>query len=245
MTALGVRLIGLDRPGIGRSTAKSGARILDWPDDVAEVADQLGLAHFAVEGVSGGGPFALACALRMPDRLTGCALISSVPPIALLRQAGPWSQRALWSALELLPERLDRQILLLSMRPFAKAGPTETEAILMRSAHQLGPADQRLVSSPEIRSLFVQAVVESYRQGLGANLEQAITLVKPWGFAPKEIAFERVFLWHGEQDRIMSVGPARLLARALPHCTATFYPDEGHLSLLANHADTIMNSLRE
>jgi pimeloyl-ACP methyl ester carboxylesterase len=49
---LGVRLISLDRPGIGRSDPKPGYRLLDWPDDVVEVADQLGIEQFAVEGFS-------------------------------------------------------------------------------------------------------------------------------------------------------------------------------------------------
>jgi pimeloyl-ACP methyl ester carboxylesterase len=51
-------------------------------------------------------------------------------------------------------------------------------------------------------------------------------------------------LWHGEQDRIMSVAPARQLAQALPHCQATFYPDTGHLSTVVAHADDIMGALR-
>ncbi len=52
------------------------------------------------------------------------------------------------------------------------------------------------------------------------------------------------FLWHGEQDRVMPVAPVRLLARALPHCTATFYPDEGHFSTVANHVQDIFSALR-
>src|SRR5438034_5687946 len=73
---LGVRLMSLDRPGIGGSDPKPGYRLLDWPDDVVEVADQLGIEQFAVEGLSGGAPFALACAYKIPHRLTGCSLIS-------------------------------------------------------------------------------------------------------------------------------------------------------------------------
>src|SRR5690242_21633757 len=65
---VGVRLIGLDRPGIGRSDAKAGYRLLDWPDDVVEVAEALGIERFAVEGLSGGGPYALACAYKTPHR---------------------------------------------------------------------------------------------------------------------------------------------------------------------------------
>ncbi len=57
------------------------------------------------------------------------------------------------------------------------------------------------------------------------------------------ITFEPLFLWQGEQDRVMPAAAARLLAQALPHCTATFYPDEGHLSTLVNHVQEIWQAL--
>src|SRR5262252_5487282 len=81
-----LRLIALDRPGIGYSDPKPGDRLLDWPSDVAEAADQLGIVRFAVQGMSAGGPYALACAHALPDRVSACSLVSAVPPpgIALL-----------------------------------------------------------------------------------------------------------------------------------------------------------------
>lgn len=98
---LAVRLIGLDRPGIGRSAARTDYRRLDWPADVAEVADQVGLERFAVEGLSGGGPYALACADHIPQRLTACGLIS---PAAgpFIKQAGTAALRAaVWMVVHL------------------------------------------------------------------------------------------------------------------------------------------------
>jgi pimeloyl-ACP methyl ester carboxylesterase len=59
----------------------------------------------------------------------------------------------------------------------------------------------------------------------------------------EEVTFEKIFLWQGEQDRVMPVALARLLAQALPHCTATFYPNEGHLSTFVNHAQDIWKAL--
>ena len=64
----GLRLIGVDRPGMGLSSFQAGRRLLDWPDDVAALAQHLHLDHFAVVGVSGGGPYALAS--RRPARQT-------------------------------------------------------------------------------------------------------------------------------------------------------------------------------
>jgi len=59
-----VRMICIDRPGMGLSTFQPGRRMLDWPADVAALADALGIGRFAVGGVSGGGPYAAVCALR-------------------------------------------------------------------------------------------------------------------------------------------------------------------------------------
>ncbi|MEJ2386166.1 MAG: alpha/beta hydrolase, partial [Chromatiaceae bacterium] len=81
--AEGARVIAIDRPGYGDSDYQPGRAILDWPADVAAVADQLELERFSVIGVSGGGPYALACAARLPERLSACALVCALGPIYL------------------------------------------------------------------------------------------------------------------------------------------------------------------
>src|SRR5262245_62111525 len=58
-----VRLIGIDRPGYGRSTHQGGRRYCDWPADVLAVADELGIGRFGILAYSTGGPYAIACAL--------------------------------------------------------------------------------------------------------------------------------------------------------------------------------------
>jgi pimeloyl-ACP methyl ester carboxylesterase len=69
---------------------------LDWPDIVVDVANQLGYGKFAVEGVSGGGAYAMACAYKIPNKLTACGIISTVPPGDLMSKTGPRYLRALW-----------------------------------------------------------------------------------------------------------------------------------------------------
>jgi pimeloyl-ACP methyl ester carboxylesterase len=129
------------------------------------------------------------------------------------------------------------------MRKGATATEAETEQTLVRNGARLGAGDQRVITMPEVRRRYAQSVVESYRQGMQANVEEALLLAKRWAFRVEDLPFERIFLWHGEQDRIMPVAPARLLARALPHCTATYYPDTGHLSTVVTHARDILNAL--
>ena len=72
---LGLRVIAIDRPGFGRSDYLARRTIGDWPDDVAAVAERLGLERFAVVGVSGGGPYAAACAARLAPRLTAVGIV--------------------------------------------------------------------------------------------------------------------------------------------------------------------------
>jgi pimeloyl-ACP methyl ester carboxylesterase len=60
--AKGIRLMALDRPGMGLSDHQPRRALVDWPDDVIEVAAALRLDRFAVLGISGGGPYAAVCA---------------------------------------------------------------------------------------------------------------------------------------------------------------------------------------
>ena len=86
----GIRLIALDRPGYGLSDPLPGRTLLDWPRDVAAAADALGLGRFAVAGVSGGAPYAAACAALLKDRVMGLALICGIaPPGKAGKPAGP------------------------------------------------------------------------------------------------------------------------------------------------------------
>src|SRR5204862_12764 len=76
-----VRVVTPDRPGIGGSDPSPGRRVLDWADDVAALADRLELDRFAVLGHSGGGPFAAACAHRLPDRVSALGIACGFAPM--------------------------------------------------------------------------------------------------------------------------------------------------------------------
>ncbi len=206
------------------------------------MADQLGIERFAVEGISAGGPYALACAYKIPHQLTACGLVSTVSPGNLVRRAGTGWMRAMWWMGAQFPWLLRLYVPL--VQRLMGSDEASIEKYLVRYAARLGAADQRLLGNPEIRGPLVHAMAESFRQGEQAGLETALAEVRPWGFQVEQVAFEKLFVWHGEQDRIMPVAPVRLLAQALPHCTATFYPDEGHFSTIANHVQEILSRLR-
>ena len=85
-SSVGARLIAIDRPGFGASDACPGRTILGWPDDVRDLADHLELDAFRVLGVSGGAPYALACAYRLEPRVHSVALVSGLGPPECLSQ---------------------------------------------------------------------------------------------------------------------------------------------------------------
>jgi pimeloyl-ACP methyl ester carboxylesterase len=232
--SVGVRLIGMDRPGIGNSDPAPGRALTDWPDDVAQVADRLGIERFAVEGFSAGGAYALACAHRIADRLTGCGLISSICPPELVRQAAPGWMRAGWWIGAHRPELLLR--VMRTLMPDSPSDESSAERRLRRIESWLARPDRQVLGQSRIRRPLLRAMMESRRQGAQANRREILALVRGWNVPIGQIALRSVFMWHGEDDRLTPIGPARLLAAGLPHCCATFYPGEGHFSTLANHA---------
>jgi pimeloyl-ACP methyl ester carboxylesterase len=239
--AAGARLIGLDRPGIGDSDPAPGHGLAHWPADVVAVADQLALDRFAIQGVSAGGAYALVCAQAIGDRLTGCALVSTICPPELIRQAAPGWMRAVWWAGNHHPELLHRG--LRALMPDCPPDEPNTEQRLLRIGAWLSATDQEVLRRPLIRAALVRAMMESRRQGAAANRQEILALMRSWNLSLGQLALRNVSLWHGGLDRLTPIGPARLLARTLPHCTATFYPGEGHFSTFANHAREVLRAL--
>lgn len=90
-----VRIIGIDRPGIGTSTPHLYDNVLDWTGDLELLADNLGIDKLRVIGLSGGGPYALAAGAALPDRVLGVGVLGGVAPTkgpdAI---SGGWPRRA-------------------------------------------------------------------------------------------------------------------------------------------------------
>jgi len=230
----GVCLIAMDRPGFGLSDFQPRRTILDWPQDVLAVANVLGIQRFAIIGVSGGGPHALACASLIPERLTTVALIGSIGPLdephttagmmPQNRQLFSLARRAPW-LLRLFMEWHARQM----RRDFAHFIPRVTK--------DMSAADHAVFAShPQMRSQMREAFVEACRSGARGASWEAWLFAQPWGFRLMDISKE-ILLLQGEDDRNVPVSMGRALAAALPHCQATFYPGEGHLSLFLHLAE--------
>jgi pimeloyl-ACP methyl ester carboxylesterase len=222
--ARGIRVIAPDRPGLGLSSRLPGRAIADWPEDVRELADALGLERFAVVGISGGGPYAAACAWRLPERISRAGIISGVAPGAGpnlasdLRRRGrglfdlvlntPWLMRAVMDGGAVPCRRLPDHVL---------------ERVLA-----LAPAeDQPILRRPEVAAALGAGLREAFRQGGQGVADELLLLMRPWTVRLQEIQVP-VRLWHGESDGVVPVAMGRYLAQAIPNCRAEFIPGGGH-----------------
>lgn len=135
----GLHLIIPDRPGYGLSDPQPGRTLLDWPGDVAELADHLGLDAFAVAGESGGGPHALACAYRLADRVTMALALSSPAPAGF---KGASRGLSLGNRVGLLLGRYAPWLVRRMIRSYASVFEKNPEAFVDALAKQMAPPDQ-------------------------------------------------------------------------------------------------------
>ena len=219
----GVRLIAIDRPGMGLSTFQPSRGFVDWPDDVVEVAATLGLDRFAVLGISGGGPYAAACAWKLADRLTSAGIVSSLAPFDVPGAIASMGRR------NRLTFQLVQHLSVLRRIVMARAAwsvSRRPERILESGV--TAAEDRQYLNRPNVRKILGQSLCEAFRAGSRGPAWEMGLYTRPWRFRLEEIRAP-VHLWHGEQDVNAPISMGRYLAKSIPGCRATFYPGEAHL----------------
>ena len=236
---LGVRMIAVDRPGCGLSGYLHGRQLSDWSADVAALADYLGLSRFAVMGWSGGGPYALACARAIPERVTTAAVVSCMGPHdvpGLTDGINPQSMR-------FFKLNRDRPVVGRLLDRFMALGARrDPEKLMARTLAALHPVDRDAMAAPAVAEAYVDALRECFREGPRGGQADTSLMVSPWDFDPRGIQIP-VMLWHGELDADAPPAMGHWLAEVIPTCRAQFFAGEGHISLIVNHVETIARSL--
>ncbi|HJS19113.1 MAG TPA: alpha/beta hydrolase [Anaerolineales bacterium] len=226
---MGVRLVCIDRPGYGGSTFQPQRRLLDWPEDVASLADELEIDSFILAGHSAGAPHALACAYRLPQRVTAVGVLSGAGPVDL-PGAVDGLARVNW-----LGFRFGRYVpwpLLHGLtRMFFGRYAADPSASMLRNTGARLNGDEQILASPEVREICLQSDVEACRQGLKGFAWDVRLITRAWGFPLEEIQVP-VHLWHGTADTSTSIRMAQAVMERLPQCSARIYEGEGHMLLI-------------
>lgn len=233
------RLISIDRPGMGLSSFDQKRSILSWADDVETFADNLNLPEFAIMGHSGGAPFVAACLYKIPDRLTGAAIVSGMGPFELPTVTASLTrgQRFLNSAIRKLPW-IATCCMKLTRWMFKNPN------MLKRGLKQMDPMDSHILQSEANIEMLGATLMETFRQGVaGAAQEMQLTL-KPWRFDLSNINVKcPVTIWHGGLDKQAPAAHAELYAKLIRNAKLTFFKQEGHISLLVNKGEEILRSI--
>ena len=232
----GIRLIGVDRPGIGSSTPYAYPNVLAFADDLRTIADVLGIDQMAVVGLSGGGPYTLACATAMPDRVVVAGVLGGVAPTVGdegigggLMGLGSFVAPAL--PIVGLPLRLALVGLVRAIRPI---GPLALQGYAMVSPE----GDRRLLQRPEIGAMFLDDLLNGSRKQLAAPLADVAVFAKDWGFRLDEVKVP-VRWWHGDKDHIVPYAHGEHVVSRLPDAELYTLPGESHLGGLGCGAEIL------
>jgi len=236
---LGLRIIAPDRPGFGLSDFQPDRSILDWPKDISELADQLNIIQFAVLGLSGGGPYALACAHEIPHQLTAAGIISGAGPVD-----AP-------GAAEDVSPSLKRMILLTKKAPWlvkvllwqsSRRVRQDPEGSFTKLLSTLPAPDRDALLKPGMKEMALTARIDSFQSGSRGHVWEIGLFGRPWGFQREDIQMP-IHLWHGEGDLEILPITAQKQADAIQDCRIRFLPDEGHYSVYINHNESILMEL--
>jgi pimeloyl-ACP methyl ester carboxylesterase len=224
---LGLCIMAPDRPGVGGTDPRRLGRLADWVEDAALVLDGMRAESAALLGISAGGPFAAACAARIPGRVRSLTLVCPLGPPG-------WPTRGMAPG-----ERLSLAVarhapafggwFLGRLAALARRSP---RLFLRLAASELPGIDRRAIAQPGMREAFLAGYAEAFRRGSRGVAQDLRVLTEPWGFQLGSITVPTL-IHHGDADTTVPPRHARLYAEAIPGAQLQLYPGHGHFSILA------------
>ncbi|KAF2641001.1 alpha/beta-hydrolase [Massarina eburnea CBS 473.64] len=245
---LGARIIASDRPGYGWSSPHPGRKLLDFPKDLECLAMQLGIREYAVVGVSGGGPYALACAAGSPPtKLKGVALICGMgPPDIGMKGALLGHRTAFTGGWHITPYFINRWFWRLEPNGRLELSDKERMEMMLKPSRLKGMPSQDIpiYKDVDVLSVMLRVGREAFAQGYDHVLDDARLMCKDFGFQVKEIRKDLpVKLWYGKQDVFIPLAHGEQIAARLDGRADLRVLDETHTSIFINHKESALEDL--
>jgi len=241
--ARGLRLMSYDRPGYGGSTPCPGYSVAGCAGDVRAICAALEIDRLAIWGISGGGPYVLACAALLPDLVAAAALLASPAPYG--------AEGLDWFAGRDPGDAADTRLLLTDPQAARAMVDKDREGFLAMSASDLAQALDSFLSPADAAVLdgeMAEFLTYYFHEGLVPGSQgwwdDACAHLRPWGFRLSDISVP-VLLLHGRQDKFVPVGHGQWLAAHIPGAEARLLDGDGHLTLLAHRLSEVHAWLSE
>lgn len=221
-----LRIIGIDRPGIGSSTTHLYPQVIDWAADLEIFADTLGLSDFDMVGLSGGGPYVLAAAAALCERVGSVSVMGGVAPtrgpdaapggiVQLAVRVGPALSRGR------IPLGIALTQAVRAVKPLAG-----TALDLYAAVQPLG--DKTLLGRPEFKAMFLDDLLNGTRFQSSAPLNDLVLFTRDWGFRLADVR-SPVRWWHGDADHIVPLRHGQHVVDRLPDAQLHPMAGESHL----------------
>ncbi|KAH7121465.1 Alpha/Beta hydrolase protein [Dactylonectria macrodidyma] len=246
-TALDVRLIALDRPGMGLSTRDSTRTMPTYPADVAAVAQHLKLDKYFILAVSGGSGYALACAAHK-DKLAGLqgvGIVGGLGPRNLTQKGMGLIQRLSYYAMDWVPHGAVGWLWDAMIGKSARdPDPTVLEKAVRKGLKMeaKGP-DAEIVKDEKILQALTDSLRGAFAQGSHGYVDEASLVVKPWGFNLEDIKDVPVRLWYGGKDELAPPAVGKAMADKIPGAVFTEFEGETHTASVVKHQKAILTEL--
>lgn len=225
----GIRYIAIDRPGYGMSDFKKGIIFTDLADDLVALADSLEINRFSIVGVSGGGPYTLACAWKIPERLNKVVVVSTIGPLVpeVMKATGR-TNRTVYKITRYVP-----WLMRLNMKMLSYMQNKNADKYLERMSYKFSGSDKIAIMKKPVRNVLLNIMSESTRNGSDGLAQDIINQSGPWPFDLSEIKKE-VHVWQPEDDTSTPPAVARHLKSVIPKCHVHYVPNAGHLWIFEN-----------
>jgi pimeloyl-ACP methyl ester carboxylesterase len=227
LRSAGLRVITADRPGYGGSSPLAGRTTADWADDVAALSDHLGIDRFAVMGLSSGGPYSVACAALLGDRVCGVVVAAGNTDMS-------WpgaSEGYLQSELDLMAMDDEGAAVAWCEEHYGADGSAFLSGAFLSGDLDLGPTDDAYLADEVNLAGLLTAMTEAFRQGVVGYAHDITVQGRPWTFDPARITAPVVVV-HGDDDHLVPLSHSRHTAALIPGSALRVVAGRGHLSLV-------------
>ncbi|MEX2131114.1 MAG: alpha/beta hydrolase [Pseudohongiellaceae bacterium] len=219
---LGFRLIAVDRPGIGYSDFKNLTSLSEFAGNLLELANALKIPRFGLMSFSSGGMFALATAVKVPERVAFQLNLGSVSG-NLLQESMLRNKPCRAYLLQTLVPSCVRLITRLR-HTLTPTGPLD---YIARLQEILCYTDRKILAEPKYMEILETSLAESLRQGIdGVAQDASLCFINP-GFALEDVKVP-VYIWQGTADTLNSPLSAEYLASKIPGSNYRAVPHGGY-----------------
>lgn len=231
-----LRLVCVDRPGIGQSSRQTNRSYAGWADDLTAIADALGHNAFGVTGWSEGGPWALAAAASIdPLRLRHVSSIAG-------GSYGTFGDN--WAADQLSKADAMGGSLALNFQPgfrlmYAALGLTAKyfrRSFVDQVRKAVNDYDRRILLRPDVEAAFCDTSAECFAQGSDGLVRDSQLLYRRWTFDVSAIK-RPVHMWQGTDDRLVAAAINRTVADRMPGAVWHSVDGAGHFVAVGSGDD--------